>query len=466
MTERFREHLALQPWWREGLRVLVGYSGGADSTCLLHLLHEAGANVVAAHLHHGQRAEADEEQAKCEEFADSLGVPILTGRADVPTIARELKIGLEEAGRHARYEFFRQVRIQAEAEWIATAHTQDDSVETIILNLARGTGPRGLTGVPEQRERIVRPLLPFSRRETRSYCEERDFWFHNDPANEDLSFSRARIRHRVLPELEKINPEVRTAVARSAEIVAEESRFLDGAAAAYLEAAEQRPNGELAFLTEDVEVVLARDAMLAAPPVLLKRGIRLAMGVLGAAPDREQTLKIVEGLASTAKGSVTAEGGAVVAEWDKNKLHLRVVAPAQPFRYNLPVPGETESLEFGWRFVAYEGFDQSNSRSDRAVEARLDRNGIKGNLFFKTAEPADKIAPIGMEGTKRVADVLSSMGLTQAARKRLPIVCDMVGPLWVPNGPVDRRCHVGDDTSHVLHLRFEPWTARPEPEPS
>jgi tRNA(Ile)-lysidine synthase len=253
---------------------------------------------------------------------------------------------------------------------------------------------------------------------------------------------------------------------RSSEIVAEESRFLDGAAAAYLEAAEQKPNGELSFLTEDVEVVLARDAMLAAPPVLLKRGIRLAMGVLGATPDREQTQKIVEGLAGTAKGSVTTEGGAVVAEWDETKLHLRVVAPAQPFRYNLSVPGETESLEFGWRFVAFEGIDQSEGPSERAVGARLDKDGIKGNLFFKTAEPADRIAPIGMEGTKKVTDVLSSLGLTQAARKRLPIVCDMVGPIWVPNGPVDRRCQVDDDTAHVLHLRFEPWAARPEPEPS
>ncbi len=217
MQERFRRHLASSGLIPDGARVLVGYSGGADSTCLLHLLVTMGFDVVAGHLHHGQREEAERELRLCEAFSAQLGVPIVTGRADVPRLSSDLGIGLEEAGREARYAFFRQAAFQTESVLVATAHTRTDLVETMLHNMARGSGLTGISGIPDRRDNIVRPLLPFSREETRAYCEERGFWFHDDPANQDLSFSRARIRHRILPELRAINPSADAALLRLAE---------------------------------------------------------------------------------------------------------------------------------------------------------------------------------------------------------------------------------------------------------
>jgi tRNA(Ile)-lysidine synthase len=399
-----------------------------------------GLDVVAAHLHHGQRPEADTEQNLCEAFANELDVPFITGRADIPRMARELGIGFEEAGREARYSFFRQAAFGTESHLIATAHTRTDQVETILLNLSRGCGLHGLAGIPEQRDQIIRPLLPFSREETRAYCEERGFWFHDDPANEDLSFSRARVRHRVLPELRAINPGADAALVRLAATALEEDRFLNGMAAAALEQSEVPLNGDLKFLTEDAEIRFGRDRLSSLPPTLFKRAVRLAVEALGAGLDYEQTLLIANGIATEERGSVTAEGGEVVAEWDPEHFEVRQLRPAEPFRYSLTVPGETESDTFGWRFIAFEEESYEGPTPPRAtLDVRLSRRALKGTPYFRTVQPGDTMTPLGFDGHRKLASLLSEARLTEAARRRLPIVCDFLGPVWAPGVCVDER---------------------------
>ena len=241
VQERFHEHLQTTKLIAPRAKILVGYSGGADSTCLLHLLKECGYDVVAAHLHHGQRPEADKELKLCEAFCQELDVPFASGKADVPRMANDLKIGIEEAGRMARYNLLEQAARRLDCDLIATAHTLTDHVETVLLNLVRGTGPTGLTGIPAVRQNIVRPLLSFNREETTKYCLDRGLWFHNEPGNENVDFSRVRIRSRVTPELSAINPNFEQAIVRCANIIDEEDRFLNGAAAAALEQSDYGP---------------------------------------------------------------------------------------------------------------------------------------------------------------------------------------------------------------------------------
>jgi tRNA(Ile)-lysidine synthase len=437
-----------------GARVLVGYSGGADSTCLIHLLKSLGADIVAGHLHHGQRAEADLELKLCEAFCEELGIPFLSGRADIPLMAGEMRIGLEEAGRHARYSFFSQAAFRLDCSLIATAHTRSDQVETVLLNLTRGSGLQGLSGIPERRDNIVRPLLPFSRDETRGYCEERGFWFHDDPANADLSFSRARIRHRVLADLRLINPGVDAAIARCADLAREEDGFLNGMAAAALEQTEINLNGELGFLTSDVEVAFDRSRLASVPEVLFRRCVRLAFGALGAAIGHEQSVAISQGVQEQAKGSVTAEGGEVVVEWDEQTIGLRKLQPTEPFRYGLTLPGETDSQEFGWKFTALEERPSGRAPERASFRAELDTRKFKGSLYFRTAGEGDLMQPLGFAGRRKLADILSESGLTVAARRRLPIVCDMIGPVWAPGVCLSERVRKDAETTSVVVVEF------------
>lgn len=456
MLDRFRDHLIASGLLDNSVRILVGYSGGADSTCLVHLLSQLKVDFVAAHLHHGQRPEADKEMSLCEAFCQSLDVPFVSGRADVPRMSQELKIGLEEAGRMARYNFLNQAARRLECDLIATGHTGTDSVETILFNLVRGTGPSGLTGIDASRNGLIRPLLLFSRNQTLAYCKEHGLWFHNDPANESMDFSRARIRHRVSPELALVNSSYEAAVLRCASILSEEDQFLNGAAASALERAEVQLNGPLGFLTRDAEVAFDRETLGALPPVLFKRACRLAVSALGASIDYDQTESIASGFSAGGSGSVTADGGAVVAEWDEKLMHFRQLQPTEPFRFKLTCPGETESEEFGWKITAHHA-PKSEKRNERgALRVEVSITKTQGELYFRSTQPGDSMQPLGFDGTRKLSDLLSEAKLTKAARSRLPIICDFVGPIWAPGVCLSHRIDKEPESERVLLLEFEP----------
>ncbi|HEY0867574.1 MAG TPA: tRNA lysidine(34) synthetase TilS, partial [Fimbriimonas sp.] len=350
--------------------------------------------------------------------------------------------------------FLNQAAFRTESSQIATAHTMGDLVETVLFNLARGTGLRGISGIPERRGNLVRPMLPFTREETRGYCDDRALWYHDDPSNTDLSFARARIRHNVIPNLRQVNEAFELNVVRLAGIAREEDGFLDGMAAAALEQSEKPLNADLAFLTEDVEVAFSTARLGSLPAPLLKRAMRLACEALGAGLDHHATTQLVERLAVEPKGSLTAEGGRVVVEWDADAIHLRDLIPTVPFRYTLTVPGETASDEFGWRFVAYD--DPAPGKPMRkSLEAWLDRSKVRGQLFFRTFKEGDEIQPLGFDGHRKLSDLLAEAKLTVAARQRLPIVCDMLGPVWAPGVCLSGRAAAGEGSANAIAVRFE-----------
>jgi tRNA(Ile)-lysidine synthase len=435
-------------------QVLVGLSGGPDSTCLLHALVTLGFKCVAAHLHHGQRPEAEQEVKFCQRLAVSLGVPFMSGRADVPLIAKELRVGLEEAGREARYDFFERAASQTGCNRIAVAHTIDDQLETVLLNLTRGTGMTGLRGIPVRRDDIVRPMLAVSKLEALAYCEHRELSFLTDPANADIVFSRARIRHRVTPELRRINPAVAQAVHRMTKIVGEEDDFLNGMAAAALEQSEHVGNPGLAFLTRHLELILHRDIISTLPPVLFKRAVQLASKTLGSPLDYKLLSQFASQIATTEKGALTSPGGIVHMDWNSKYIGLRRSEPLPPFRETFEFPGSVESDRLGWnltgRIQRYS--PEPNTRRSRNIQISLKK--IRRPLYFRSSLPGDRMQPIGFIGHRKLSDLCAESGLSIEARRRLPIVCDFLGPFWAPGVCMDSRTNPDPDESEVLALHF------------
>ncbi len=453
--ESFRLHLAGLN--AEPGRWVVGYSGGADSAALVHLLAQLELDFVAAHLHHGQRQEADEELNRAAEFCQSLNVPFLSGKADVPALAKERGIGLEEAGREARYTFLRQAAFRTESKWVATAHTRTDHIETILFHALRGTGLAGLAGIRPTRDDLIRPLLPFDRAATRAYCAQNGLWFHDDPANEDLRFARSRLRAKVLPELGAIHPGYEASLERLAELAHEEDRFLDGVAAAALERAEHRPNGDLSFLTEGVELSLDLAILRAIPPVPRRRALRIAFEFVGADLDFDQTRALFDRVSAKEPGSVTATGGLAVAEWTHSNLYVRRTDIARPARFPLQFPGETSSDLFGWVIEAeIQPHPLSVAQPRRTLIAHFPLDRLKPPLHIRAIEPGDRLTPLGFEGTRKVSDLLGEAHLTEAARIRIPLIADLVGPLWIPGVCLDARAAQATDASKVLKLVFGP----------
>ncbi len=222
-----------------GSRVLCAVSGGADSMCLLHWLNELrdnyGFTLLAAHFEHGLRGEESLLDAVfTEEQCSRIGISCTIGRGNVPEFAVRNRMGTEEAARTLRYRFLEETADQNACDRIATAHNLNDNVETILMNLCRGTGIRGLTGIPPVRGRLIRPLLATTRKEIDAYLTEREIPHREDSSNQSDSYTRNRFRHQLIPILTEENPSVLEAIGRTAELLREDDACLCREAEAFL----------------------------------------------------------------------------------------------------------------------------------------------------------------------------------------------------------------------------------------
>jgi tRNA(Ile)-lysidine synthase len=284
-----------------GARVLVGLSGGADSVALTRILvdfaeHGDFALVGLAHLNHGLRSTAGRDEAFCRDFAGRRGLPIVVEQAAVRDYAAAEALSIEDAARRLRYSFLERAAAGLAADRIAVGHTQDDQAETFLLKLIRGAGLRGLGGIHPQRGSVIRPLLDVTHDDLRRYLQERAETWIEDETNEDLANPRNRIRHRVLPELDRaLEGSTGPAISRAAALIREDGQWLDAL-------------GEARFLTlaQQTAAGLELDARLLAeaPPPVLRRVLLRAMRAVGG--DREIGLHHVEAVAALLSG---AQGG-------------------------------------------------------------------------------------------------------------------------------------------------------------
>jgi tRNA(Ile)-lysidine synthase len=232
IEQRFADQLNELAWFQAGVKVGAAVSGGADSVALLRLLvgarAELGAVVSAVHFNHRLRGKASDADEKfVAALAENLGVTLHVGRADVAGKARRENANLEDAARRARYEFFKRLAEQGVLEMVATAHTMDDQAETVLAHIFRGTGIAGLAGIHPVAGRVVRPLLGFRREDLRKYLRAKKQSWREDASNRDITRTRARMRKKLLPLLEKqFNPAVIEHLAALADRAREQASFV------------------------------------------------------------------------------------------------------------------------------------------------------------------------------------------------------------------------------------------------
>lgn len=213
----------------KGDTVLVALSGGADSVSLLHVLlslrNELDCRLIAAHVNHMIRgAEADRDENFVRNLCDKLNVPLKITRINVPEISKQTGESVELCGRRLRYEFFYKTNPDAK---IATAHNLNDCAETFFLNLARGAGLKGLTGIPPVRENIIRPIIECERKEIELYCKENGLDFVTDSTNLSDNYTRNKIRHKILPVMNEINPSFFSVFLRNTDSLKDDIIYID-----------------------------------------------------------------------------------------------------------------------------------------------------------------------------------------------------------------------------------------------
>ena len=304
---RMSEPLDLTAWmtrWQmlppPGGLILCAVSGGRDSVCLLDCLWKLGRardfRVAAAHLNHGMRPTAQRDEDLVRALCAERDIPFCTETVDVYALCAVWHLTVEETGRRARYDFLRRTADALAADFIATAHHRDDQAETVLLQLLRGTGPQGLTGIPPVRDGIIRPLLDTPRAAIDDYIAAHGLPYVTDETNLDTHYARNRLRLDIMPQLLAINPAAVTHITRTADILRAENDLLDAQAAALLP-----PEG----------TTLPCAALLSAPEALRPRMLRLLTDRLGAGKKdfTAAHYRALEGLCRTG-GALSLPGGA------------------------------------------------------------------------------------------------------------------------------------------------------------
>ena len=218
---------------KENDSIVIGVSGGPDSICLLHVLNELknelNFKIYVAHINHMIREEADSETEYVKDFCKNLEIECYIKRIDVIKIANNLKRGTEETGRKIRYEFFNEVLEKTASNKIATAHNNNDKVETILMNILRGSGTSGLKGIEAIRdEKFIRPLIETSREEIEEYCEANELNPKIDKSNNENIYTRNKVRNVVIPYIkQEFNPNILKTINRLSEVATEESEYLN-----------------------------------------------------------------------------------------------------------------------------------------------------------------------------------------------------------------------------------------------
>jgi len=432
--------------------VLVAVSGGPDSAALLHVLDSLRTKfrfrLRAAHVHHGIRGtDADADARAAATLAQSLGIPFSRHRADVPNYAETHGLSLEAAAREVRYQWLESIANRYRANRIATGHTADDQAETILLNLLRGTGPRGLAGIHPVRGRLVRPLISISRSHVENYCKHHRISFRVDRSNFDSTFTRNRIRHEALPALQKIQPAVATNLARLAAIMRAEDEFMaEQADNALRGVASQRPG--------EVGIILSLFGALA--PALQRRVLRAAVArVKGDELDigLERIDALVHLAVSGRTGATIELPGGLRAERTYGEV---VIAPTPSGKdvstqeWTLSVPGEITIRELGIELRARRS--RAKTPPPNPMSALVDVSKIDIPLTVRTRRRGDRFRPLGMKGTVKLQDFFVNAKVSRSDRDRVPLVLSGDKIIWVVGYRINESVKTSGKTRRSIRL--------------
>lgn len=394
-----------------GCTVLCAVSGGADSVCLLDLVRRLGdVTVLCAHFDHCLRgAESARDAAFVEALCKEWGIPFFLGRGDVPAHAAENGMSLETAARELRYAFLERAAKEQGADVIATAHNLNDNAETILFRMARGTGLRGLAGIPARRGSIVRPLLKTPRCDIEEYLAARNIPHVEDSTNAETDAARNRIRLDVLPALESIHPGAAAGIARMSETLAEDEAFLTSLAEEKLALwGGAIPGKELCSLPKPV----ARRALAR---------------WLGGELSRERFEALLRFAAGDGAGVLELPGRRIRREFGS----LRLEEESAPKLEERPLsPGETIVYPRRWQ-ISCESCAAGAEIQTSFNTFCFSCANICGKLTVASRAAGDSLVLRRRGGTRSVSKLLGEARIPASQRDGIPVVRDEAGVLAV-----------------------------------
>jgi tRNA(Ile)-lysidine synthase len=435
MEEAFLAFLRLLcPDYRDK-RFLLAVSGGVDSVVMARLFQKSGLRFGLAHLNYGLRtAESDGDEALVRKMAEEMDVPLFAVQMDAASIARESNLSIQEAARALRLDYLHHIKTKEGFDLVALAHHQDDALETFFINLLRGTGIKGLGGIPAQRDELIRPMMFTGRVEIEAYARKEGLTWREDSSNATDTYLRNRIRHHLLPLLAEIRPGARQRLLKNMDRLAGESLLLE----TFL----QRPPDESeASFDFTVPVGIPADAI----PVFIHSVIATTGFSFETARQVAEALNKSESrqFFSLSHQIVLSQGRITVRPKSEKKADSYAIPHWQDLP-PLPVYLEMEVVD-----------REALTELDEGPQTALvDFDRLEWPLTLRRRKDGDVFHPLGMQGTKKVKDFLIDQKIPFIEREDLWLLCSGTRIVWLAGYRLDHRFRVNAETRQVLRIRL------------
>ncbi len=460
---------------RPGEGVVVGVSGGIDSMALLHVLwrlqEPCQLNLHIAHLNHSIRGEAaDGDAGFVEKIGRDLGIPAYIEQVDIPAQAERLGLTEEEAGRKARYGLYDRIADQVGATRIAVGHHGDDQAETVVMNLVRGAGLRGLAGMPPLRGRVIRPLFELQKWQLEAYCREQQIPWREDATNLSIAYRRNYIRWEIMPRLAQLNPGVLSRIMHTASTLREDWQLLESLAQ------EQYQRALVESTPQRVSLCLSR--LVGLPVALRKRVVDFAYqeisgyGASLPGASLEQMEQLIAGEAG-GKGLTLPEAievsliDNVLIFSPRVKIHRGEGWSPRPLplgsstiieELNVTIYTEILTTVLAWWEDATVLQPRDAWRQEGTWWVDMDYGSVEMPLLVRSRQPGDRLQPLGMEGSKKLQDLFVDEKIPKHLRDKVPCIVDGQGIVAVVGLHQAHRTRVTEATQRVLRVTVQRCT--------
>jgi tRNA(Ile)-lysidine synthase len=437
MVDRFIQFILKRKLCRKNDKILVAVSGGVDSIVLLDLLVRNGYKTGVAHCNFGLRGkESDGDALFVKRLALKLKVPFHINKFNTKDLAWEKGISIQMAAREQRYNWFEKIRMKHGYGYIATAHNLNDSVETIVFNFIKGTGLKGMTGIPVKAGKVIRPLLFATREIIEAYARDNNLNFRTDSSNKSVKYRRNFIRQKILPEFEKINPgffdTIRNTIARL-----EGARsFLD----AWLE------NNRISFMeTRGKDIYLEKDFFIKNKEPVVLYEVLCPYGF-----NYDQSVDVFENL-SSGTGSMFYTESYVL---NNDRSHLIVSSREETVEEYIINKGDSMVTTNRFKLkLEYMTKNQEKLDPDPMV-GYFDFDKLDFPLELRTWQEGDWFVPLGMKGKKKLSDFMIDKKIPLNLKKRIMVLLSGGSIVWIAGHRVDERFKLQDSTKKILKVTY------------
>ncbi|MBD3168080.1 MAG: tRNA lysidine(34) synthetase TilS [candidate division Zixibacteria bacterium] len=455
LITRVQEYIQSNRLIANGEKVLVACSGGPDSIALASILMRfmdvSAIELGFAHLNHKIRSEAGKDMAFVKDFARKYRIPFYGKTIDVPAYADKHDLTLEEAARECRYNFLYSIAEKKRYTKIAIGHTRDDNIETVLFNFIRGSGISGLSGIKPVRDNFIRPLLFLSKDEITGWLKSEGIAYVVDKTNLQSLYTRNRIRNKLIPEIKKeFNPNFDNSIERLSKISSEYEDFVHG---------ETEKALQKSLIERDKSKIVLDLKKLLRYHNIIKRNLtrEIIKGITGIAypPDYQSVNSFLNLCARQSNGKTIFHAGAY-AEISGNRVVFGKLKSVN-LRKKITVPGNYSNSELGFsinsRIIGFvpKKFEYMN---DNRNIAYFDKDKLGKNLEIRTVKPGDKIKPLGMDGHKKIMDLLAENGVNSMLKPSCLVLTSGGRIAWLIGLRTSEEFKIDSDTRDTVKFEY------------